>query len=61
MRYSRPLVGRMPEIVERFVISKVWRQFAEQQVVSVETTTYARMRLDETRGWLPMLDYHAAV
>ena len=61
MRYSQPLVGTMSEIVERFVISRVWQQFAKQQVVSVETTTYARMRLDEIRGWLPMLDYHLAV
>ena len=61
MRYSRPLVGRSSDIVERFVISRVWRQFAEQQGISVETTTYARMRTDEGLGWLPMLDYHTAV
>ena len=61
MRYSRPLVGRSTDIVERFVISRVWRQFAERQVISVETTTYARMRIDEGLGWLPMLDYHTAV
>ena len=30
MRYSRPLVGQSPDIIEWFVISRVWRQFAER-------------------------------
>ena len=27
----------------------------------VESTTYARVRDDETQGWLLMLDYHVAI
>lgn len=57
MRHRRLLVGRNVEIVERFVISWVWRQFVELQVVSMEMATYAHFHLDELRGWLHMLYY----
>ena len=57
MYYSQPLVDRHAYIVEQFVISQVWHQFVEWQVVSVETNTYVWYHGEESQGWIPMLDY----
>lgn len=53
---SRPIVGRSTQIIERFFISRVWRQYGRQQDVSQEYCAYARVTRDLTRGWPTRLD-----
>ena len=61
MLHSQPSVGRYWERVERSVINRVWRQFGRHQGMAVESMTYARVRDDESHGWLPMLDYATTI
>lgn len=44
----RLMVGRTTQIVERFIISQVWRQYERQQDVSQELCAYARVTRDLT-------------
>lgn len=50
------MVGRSTQIVERFIISRLWRQYGRQEDVSQEYCAYARVMRDLTRGWPVRLD-----
>ena len=53
---SRPLVGRTTTIMERFFISRVWRQYGRPQDISQEYCAYARVQKDVEQGWPPRMD-----
>ena len=53
---SRPLVGKTTMILERFVISRVWRQYGQPQDISQGYYAYARLQRDVERGWPPQMD-----
>ena len=53
---SRPLTGRTTPVLERFVISRVWRQYGRTQDMSQEYCAYATLQRDIERGWPPQMD-----
>ena len=56
MFMSWPLIGQTILTIERFLLTRVLRQFGRQQDISQEYCPYARFSDEEKKGWRARLD-----
>lgn len=56
-----PLIERSQTVIERFVVSRVMRQYGQVQAISQEFAAYTRFGDEERKGWGSKLSYTLVV